>query len=187
MEPTPDPKPENHRDSTDRRILMRYALLTVALCFPLLLAFVFTRNLYPFAASTMMMGLKDTQSGRDYYFLRGETVAGEAVDLRAIELTNALTGRSWSLVSATVENKSFKIRWPHPENTRLMAGSGDLEQLPRAARLADLLRAWGTIYNARLPATSNQRLRSLRIDKFRWEGGINGEYNRFIESWTTVL
>jgi hypothetical protein len=187
MEPTQHTKPDNHRNAKDRRVLLRYCMLTIAILLPLVLAFASTRNLYPFAASTMMLGIGDKQSARDYYVLRGETVNGETIDLPPIQLTNALTGRSWSLVSAAVENKSFNIRWPHPANTRLVAAFGGADKLPRAARLEDLLRAWGAIYNSRLPASSNQRLRSLRVDNFRWEGGINGEYDRFIESWTTVL
>lgn len=164
-----------------------YAALTVALFLPLILAFASIRNLYPFAASTMMLGLRDTQSGRDYYVLRGETVSGETIDLPPIQLTNALTVRSWSLVSAAVENKSFNIRVPHPDNIRLMEAYGGMDKLPRAARLEDLLRAWGAIYNSRLPEYSNQRLKSIRLDAYRWEGGINGEYGRFVESWRTGL
>ncbi len=166
---------------------MRYAALTIVLCVPLLLAFASIRNVYPFAASTMMLGLRDTQSGRDYYVLRGETVSGETIDLPPIKLTNALTGRNWGLAGAAVENKSFKIRWPHPENIRLAASYGGRDKLPGAARLEELLRAWGAIYNSRLAESSNQRLRSVRLDAYRWEGGINGDYNRFVESWRAVL
>jgi hypothetical protein len=94
---------------------------------------------------------------------------------------------NWSLVSTAVENKSFNIRSPHPANIRLAAAYGGVDKLPRAARLEDLLRAWGAIYNSQLPASSNQRLRSVRLDAYRWEGGINGEYDRFVESWRAVL
>jgi hypothetical protein len=135
----------------------------------------------------MMLGIRDTQSGRDYYVLRGETVSGETIDLPAIKLTNALTGRNWGLASAAVENKSFNIRSPHPENIRLAASYGDIDKLPRAVRLEDLLRAWGAIHNSRLPESSNQRLRAVRLDAYRWEGGTNGEYDRFVESWRAVL
>jgi hypothetical protein len=187
MGPAQDTKLDDRLTAEHRRALVRYAALTIALFVPLILAFASIRNLYPFAASTMMLGVRDKQSARDYFILRGETVNGETIDLPPIQLTNALTGRSWSLVSAAVENKSFNIRWPHPANARLVAAFGGTDKVPRAARLEDLLRAWGGIYNSRLPASSNQRLRSLRVDKFRWQGGINGEYDRFIESWTTVL
>ena len=171
----------------DRRVHLSYAALTAALFVPLLLAFASIRNVYPFAASTMMLGVGDRQSGRDYYVLRGETVNGETIDLPPIRLTNALSGRNWSLVSAAIENKSFNISSPHPANVVVAAAYGGVDKLPRATRLEDLLRAWGNIYNSRLPTPSNQRLRSVRLDAYRWEGGINGEYDRFVESWRAVL
>jgi hypothetical protein len=171
----------------DRRALFRYAALTIVLFVPLLLAFISIRDLYPFAASKMMLWNVDGQGGRNYYVLRGETVNGETVDLPPINLTNALTGRSWSLVRAAVENQSLNIRWPHPDNLRLAAAYGGRDKLPRAARLENLLRAWGEIYNSRLPASSNQRLKSIRLDAYRWEGGLNGDYDRFVESWRAVL
>jgi hypothetical protein len=179
-------KPDEHYPAKDRLVLVRYAALTAALFVPLVLAFGSIRNLYPFAASTMMID-RDLQRGRDYYVLRGETASGETIDLPPINLTNALTGRSWSLVSTAVENKSFNIRWPHPENLRLAAGLGGIDKLPKAARLEELLRAWGSIHNSRLPESSTYRLRSVRLDAYRWEGGINGEYDRFVQSWRAVL
>jgi hypothetical protein len=188
MAPTPATNPDDGSlAQKDRRLLARYAVLTVALFVPLLLSFATMRNLYPFAASTMMLDRGDLQGGRDYYLLRGETLSGDSIDLPPIKLTNALTGRNWSLVSAAVDNKSFKIRWPHPTNFKLTADYGGVDKLPRAARLEALLRAWGEIYNSRLPGSSNQRLRSVRLDAYRWEGGLNGEYARFVESWTATL
>lgn len=184
---TQDTELDDCHSQEDRQTLLRYAALTVALFIPLFLAFASIRNVYPFAASTMMLGLRDPQSGRDYYVLRGETVTGETIDLPPIKLTNALTGRNWGLAGAAVENKSFKIRRPHPANIRLAAGYGGMDKLPGAARVEELLRAWGTIYNSRLPESSNQRLRSVRLDAYRWEGGINGDYDRFVESWRAGL
>src|ERR1700730_6573067 len=178
---------DDRHAAQDRWAPVRYTVLTVALSVPLLLSFASIRNLYPFAASTMMLGDRDMQSNRDYYVLRGETVSGETIDLPPIKLTNALTGRNWSLVSAAVENKSFKIPSPHPANIALTAAYGGVDKLPRAQRLEDLLRAWGAIYNSRLPTSSDQRLKSVRLDAYRWEGGINGEYDRFVESWRVVL
>src|SRR2546422_11607752 len=105
MERTQDTKFDDRQAAEDRHALVRYVALTVSLFVPLLLAFASIRNLYPFAASTMMLGNKDMQSGRDYYKLRGETVSGEMIDLPPIKLTNALTGRNWGLVTAAVENK----------------------------------------------------------------------------------
>lgn len=169
----------------DRRDVWRYRLLTVALFVPLVTAFAGIRNLYPFAASTMMLGDQNFQSGRDYYVLRGETISGQIVDLRPISLTNALTGRNWSLVGAAVDNKSFKINSPHPANLQLAATCGGLDKLPAAARLPDLMRSWGTIYNSRLPESSNQRLRSVRLDVYHWEGGLNGGDHSFVKSWSS--
>ena len=175
------------RHAGERGAIVRYAALTALLFVPLFLTFIFIRDLYPFAASTMMVGLRDVGQERRYYVLRGETVSGEIIDLRAIALTNALSGRNWSLVSAAVENKSFKIRNPHPANISLAAVHGGVDRLPRAVRLEELLRAWGGIYNSRLPTSSNQRLRSVKLDAFAWERGIDGDYDRFVESWSAAL
>jgi hypothetical protein len=188
MAPNPAMKPDDGPLARrDRRANLGYLALTVLLFVPLILAFASMRNLYPFAASTMMLDNGALQSGRDYYVLRGETLNGDSIDLPPIKLTNALTGRNWTLASVAVENKSFNIRSPHPANIRLATGYGGLDKLPRAARLEALLRAWGGIYNSRLPGSSNQRLRSVRLDAYRWEGGINGEYARFVESWRAEL
>ncbi len=172
--------------AVERRAFVKYAALTAALFVPLLLSFIFIRDLYPFAASTMMVGIKDIERERRYYVLRGETVDGETIDLPPIRLTNALSGRSWSLVSTAVENKSFYLRSPHPANISLAATYGGVDQLPRAARLEDLLRTWGAIYNSRLPASSSQRLKSVRLDAYAWEGGLNGDFDRFVESWSAL-
>ena len=177
----------NMRAARERRLMLRYAVLTIALFAPLVLAFAFVRNLYPFAASTMMMEGGDLQSGRGYYVLRGETVAGETIALPPVELTDALSQCTWSLVAATVENKSFTIPSPHPSNVALVASVGGVERLPRAARLEDLLRAWGAIYNSRLPPSSARRLRAVRADAYRWEGKTYGDYERPVESWRAEL
>lgn len=175
------------RDPRTRRTRVRYALLTAALFAPLLLSFISIRNLYPFAASTMMMAGGDISRGTDYYILRGETQAGETIDLPPAGLTDALSWRHWSLVGAALENKSFTIPTPHPANAALAAEAGGIEKLPRAARLAELLRAWGEIYNSRLPASSPRRLRAVRLDVYRWDGRVYGDYERFVESWRTEL
>ena len=174
-------------DAYERRLRFRYVALTLALFVPLLLAFASIRNLYPFAASTEMMAGGDLQTGRTYYIMRGETVEGETIDLSPVELTDALAGRTWSLVAATVENGSFKIPSPHPSNVALAVAAGGVENLPRAARLEDLMRAWGAIYNSRLPASSPRRLRAVRLDEYRWEGKAYGDYEHFVESWRAEL
>ena len=171
----------------ERLLLVRYAALTLVLFLPLLLAFAFVRNLYPFAASTMMMAGGDLQSGRTYYILRGETSTGAVIDLPPIGLTNALSGRIWGLVAATVDNKSFTISAPHPANLALIAAAGATSNLPPAARLNDLLRSWGAIYNSRLSPSSPQRLKAVRLDAYRWEGGNYNHYDRFVQTWRVEL
>jgi hypothetical protein len=170
-----------------RRVKVSYALLTAALFAPLLYSFLAVRNVYPFAASTMMMAGGDPDRGATFYRLRGETVNGETNDLPPAELTDALSWRHWSLVGATVENKEFTIYNPHPSNVALAASAGGVEKLPRAARLNELLRAWGEIYNSRLPEDSPRRLRAVRLDAYRWEGGVYADYERFVESWRAEL
>jgi hypothetical protein len=187
MPRTQDPNRAERHSQEPRFVAVRYAALTVALFLPLIFTFIRIRDLYPFAASRMMLGTSDSQRGQNYFILRGETVTGETFDLPAITLTNALTGRSWSLVRTAVENTSFKIRYPHPTNVQLLLNYGGIDQLPAAARLEELLRSWGTIYNSRLPESSNQRLRSIRLDSYRWEGETTSESNRLVQSWTVAL
>jgi hypothetical protein len=172
---------------TKRRWIGRYAILTCALFVPLLASFVFIRNLYPFAASTMMMAGGNSRSGQTYYILRGETLTGATIDLPAVDLTNALSNVAFGLVSATVENKSFSIRSPHPANVHLLTELGGEQSLPPAARLPDLLRAWANIYNSRLPASSSQRLRAIRIDAYRWESGAYSKYDTYVRTWRVEL
>jgi len=66
-------------------------------------------------------------------------LSGQPVDLRAIELTNALTGRNWSLLGSTLENESFDLRSPHPENLRLISTYGGTERA--AGRAGDRVTA----------------------------------------------
>ena len=173
--------------SHDRMLLTRYAVLTLLLFVPLLIAFAFVRNLYPFAASTMMLVSGDLQVDRTYYVMRGETTSGEIVDLPPAELTNALSANNWGLVAATVDNKSFKISSPHPANVALITAAGGTENLPPASRLNDLLRSWGTIYNSRLSPSSPQRLSAVRLDAYRWARGSYSNYDQLVQSWRVAL
>lgn len=172
----------------ERRWLVRYVVLTLALFVPLLWAFISIRNLYPVSASTMMLvGENEQRRGGVYYVLRGETVSGETIEVHAIELTDALTGRIWGLVSATARNSSFTVTSPHPSNAALLAVSGGVENVPRAARMPDLLRAWGTIYNSRLPQSSSRGLKAVRLDAYNWEGKTFADYGRYVETWRVEL
>ena len=176
---------ESCRDE-GRRYLPRYALLTILLFAPLLWSFVALRNLYPFAAWTVMMSPGEVNRGRTYYVLRGETRAGEDVDLRAAELTDALRGRVWGMFGATAENGSFKIRSPHPSNAAMIEAAGGADKLPAGARLPELLRAYGGIHNSRLPADSPLRLKAVRLEAYRWGGGF-ADYRTFVRSWRQEL
>jgi hypothetical protein len=169
------------------RLHVKYAVLTFAIFLPLLWTFVRVRNVYPFAAWNVMVAGGLLDRGRSYWILRGETVSGETVDVRPIKLTNAMYSRTWTMVNATVDNQSFKITSPHPANVEWLRQSGGLQNLPPGARLPDLLRAWGDLYNERLPASSPQRLKAIRLDMYRWEGGRYGDYDKFIESWRQEL
>ena len=169
------------------RLHVKYAILTLAIFLPLLWAFLAVRNVYPLAAWTVMMASGAFERGRSYWMLRGETVSGESVDVRPIELTNAMYSRTWTMVNATVGNQSFKLANLHPANAELLRQSGGIDQLTPGARLPDLLRAWGNLYNERLPASSPQRLKAIRLDMYRWEGGSYANYDKFIQSWREEL
>ncbi len=173
--------------SLPRTLIVKYALLTAAIFLPLLWSFATVRNLYPIAAWNVMMAGGDLERGRSYCILRGETVSGETIDVRPIELTNALFSRTWTMVNATIGNQSFKLASVHPANAEMISNAGGVENLPPGARIPDLLETWGRLYNDRLPATSPQRLKAIRLDMYRWEGGTYSNYDNFIESWRKDL
>lgn len=127
------------------------------------------------------------ERGRSYCILRGETIAGETVEIRPIKLTNALYSRTWTMVNATIGNQSFKLASVHPGNEELIRQFGGVENLPRAVRLPDLLQAWGELYNNELPASSSQRLKAIRIDLYRWDSGTYDDYSKFVETWRKEL
>ena len=165
----------------------RYLALTLALAASQLWAFAASREVYPVAAWPMMSAGGGLGRGHDYFILRGETVAGEIVDVPPAQLTDALYSRTWGLVERTVRNGPFRLRRLHPENAALLDSAGGFDRLPRAARLPELLRAWGGIHNEQLPADSPRRLRALRLEAYRWDGRGYGDYQRFVESWRVEL
>ena len=171
----------------ERRLIVKYAVLTLAIFLPLIVAFLFVRNLYPVAAWNVMMAGGDLERGRSYCILRGETISGETIDIPAINLTNALYSRTWTMVNATIDNQSFKLKSIHPQNEELIRQLGGVENLPPGARLPDLLQAWGEVYNKQLPASSPQRLKAIRLDMYRWESGRYSDYDKFIETWRKEL
>ena len=170
-----------------RRLIIKYAILTAAIFLPLIWSFLYVRNLYPIAAWNVMMAGGDLERGRSYCILRGETVSGETVEIRPIKLTNALYSRTWTMVNATIDNQSFKLKSIHPDNDEFVRRYGGVEKLPPGARLPDLLKAWGDLYNQQQPASSPQRLKAIRLDMYRWESGRYSDYDKFIESWRKEL
>lgn len=174
------PKPQ-------RYWLVKYAILSVALFLPLLWSFRYVRNLYPATVWNMMMAGGELETGRIYCLLRGETVSGETIDIRPVELTNAMYGRSWSMVNATAFNQSFKLTSVHPANLLLLDRAGGIDKLPDGARMPDLLTAWGNLYNSEEPASSPHRLKAIRIDMYRWTGGRYADYQTFVQSWRKEL
>jgi hypothetical protein len=174
-------------DVRERGLIVKYAILTVVLFLPLIWAFLFVRNLYPIAAWNVMMAGGDLERGRSYCILRGETVSGETIDIRPIELTNALYSRTWTMVNATIVNQSFKLSSIHPQNVELMRQAGGIDKLPPGARISDLLETWGRLYNDRLPDASSERLKAIRLDMYRWEGGSYSNYENFLHSWRKEL
>ena len=162
---------------------VKYAILTAAIFLPLIWTFVSVRNLYPITAWNVMMAGGDLERGRSYGILRGETISGDTVEIRPIELTDALYSRTWTMVNATIANQSFRLASVHPANLELIRSAGAVENLPPGARIPDLLETWGHLYNDRLPASAPQRLKSIRLDMYRWEGGTYSNYDNFIESW----
>ena len=176
-----------HAESTDRHFRVRYLLLTIGIFIPLLWAFVRVANVYPFAAWTVMMGGGNLQREYHYFILRGETVQGDVIDLPAIELTDALSSRNWGLATAIATNSGFRLKSPHPANAALLQAAGRFENVPPAVRMPELLRAWGTIYNSRLPASSDRRLKAIWLDAYRWPGRQYSNYTEFIQSWREEL
>jgi len=172
---------------SERRWITQYTILTLVIFLPLLWSFRYVRNLYPFTVWNVMMAGGDLQTGRTYCVLRGETVAGETIDIRPIELTNALYGRNWTMVNATITNQSFKLPSVHPANVALLERLGGVENLKQGERIPDLLLTWGNLYNNHLPPTSSRRLRVIRLDMYQWSSGQYADYATFITSWRTQL
>ncbi|HEV2708346.1 MAG TPA: hypothetical protein VGV59_20695 [Pyrinomonadaceae bacterium] len=184
--PSADRRADESADAPDvRGLRARYVALTVAVCLPLLVSFVLLKSTYPVTAWTMMTG--GQRQAFTYYRLSGETQTGETVEVRASELTDALSSLNWGMVAFVDANASFKIRRPHLDNAKLSELFGGVERLPRGIRMSALLRAWGAIYNSRLPAQDGRRLKALRVDAFEWDGQRYGDYDKLIETWRVEL
>lgn len=134
-----------------------------------------------------MMAGGDLETGRNWFLLRGETVRGQTIDIRAIGLTNAMYSRNWTMVGSTAYNRNFQLTSLHPENAKLLDQFGGNDKLPFGARMPELLAAWGNLYNDKLPASSPDRLKAIRIDMYRWASARYADYDTFVESWRKEL
>ena len=132
-----------------------------------------------------MMAGGDLKTGRNFCILRGETISGETIDIRAIDLTNALYERNWTMVNATIDNQAFKLPSVHPANLERLEQS--TEGLMMGERIPDLLAAWGKIYNDKQSTSSPHRLKAIRLDMYRWSSGTYSDYSNFITSWRKEL
>ena len=174
-------------DDAAKRLVVKYAILTTALFLPLFWAFLAVRNLYPIAAWNVMMAGGDLERGRSFCILRGETVSGQTIDIAPISLTDALYSRTWTMVNATIDNQSLKLNSIHPANEEMLRNCGGVENLPPGARIPDLLKVWGELYNMRQPESSPNRLKAIQLDMYRWESGHYFDYDKFITSWRQDL
>lgn len=172
--------------SSDRALRFRYLVLTVLLTLPLLWAFLRVQNLYPFTSWTVMMSGGSLERPWTYYVVKGETIDGASIDIQPAILIDALYDRSWSVLGTTISNEPFKLGSPHPANAEILKQLGP-DNLPAGARVPELLRAWGNIYNSRLPPESASRIKAVRVEVYRWESGRYDNYHTFVRTWRQEL
>lgn len=177
----------NHR--TSRRLILRHVVLTIAVFLPLMWAFITQNVWYPVHHYRMFYGTSTLGQGnsRVYYIFRGETASGDTIDIPPAPIFNALDGMIFHMVNAVVANDSLQIRYPHPDNARLIQSVGNIESVPPAALLPDVLRSFGERYNARFSEDSPRRLVKVRMDAYRWPKDEYGNYAEYIKSWSVEL
>jgi len=170
---------------SDGHAQFRNALLTIAFCGLLLWTFLQVNNFYPVTVWAFASEPRPLGSGpATYYVLSGETVDGRFVEVPAIGVTNSLYDRNAMLAHSMEANSSFLIRSPHPRNAQLWAR---LRVLPPAARMNDLLEAWGIGYNVRHGNKSPDLLRAVRLDEYEWPYIRYGDFEQRKASWRVQL
>lgn len=181
------PSPGGQKDfvaEADRQAQFRNALLTIFIFSALLWTFWKGVNFYPVSAWTLFNEPEPLGSGEyTYYVLQGETVDGRVIDLPPIGITNAFYNRNQALVRAVEENSSFTIDSPHPRNVQLWNRA---RTLPNAARMNDLLEAWGNAYNVRFGAKRGS-LRAVRLEEYVWPRVNFTDYAQHKASWRVEL
>ncbi len=75
---------------------------------------------------------------------------------------------------------------PHPRNAALLGQHADFNPVQPAARIEELLRSWGEIYNLGLDS-SPDALSHIRLGEFRWEGGSYSDYRNFVRAYEVEL
>jgi hypothetical protein len=165
----------------------RNVLLTVVVVLPLAAAFIKVTNFFPVPVWSLFSDRRELAKGHTYYVLKGRTADGTWREIPPVRIMAALNGRHFMFASYTAANQPFLVESPHPENVRLMDRAGGVNRLPRGARMDDLLRALGTVYNQRLPPESQDRLTLIRMEERRWPGGHFGDYDRVVHLWETEL
>ncbi|PYS73424.1 MAG: hypothetical protein DMF69_04855 [Acidobacteria bacterium] len=174
------------KSQSERRWVIKYSILTIALALPLLWSFRWVRNYYPATVWDMMLA-SDLETRRRYCVLRGETVSGKTIEIRPTELVNATYARTWTMVNFTIDNRSLSLPSPHPDNAVLLNQFGGVGRLPPGVRIPDLLNAWANLYNKRLPGDSPDRLKAIRLDQYEWPGGRYADYSNYLMSWRKDL
>jgi hypothetical protein len=179
-------KDSESEDRVIRRLRIKYLILTLGLFLPLLWAFVRVRNLYPIASWNVMVRSSPVPPPYTYYILRGETDAGDLIDVQATSWSDPMRSRLWGLVAATANNQSLTLPSPHPRNAELLSRL-PIDQLPEGVLMNDLLHVWGQTYNATHPAGSPNHLKVMRLDAYRWNGASYSDYGQFVRSWRAEL
>jgi hypothetical protein len=88
------------------------------------------------------------------------------------------------LVINTIDDAPFAVRSLHPANAALLAVSGRAGSPPVGARIPDLLRAWGAIYNRHHP---HHPLREVRLRELRWAGRRYDDYAEPVRQWRQAV
>jgi len=165
----------------------RNALLTAFVAAPLLAAFVKVTNFYPVPVWSLFSERRELAAGHTYFVLLGKTADGSWREIPPVRIMGGLYGRHFMVASYTATNQPFRIDSPHPDNVRLAERAGGTDRLPAGARMPELLRAWGAVYNQRLASDSPERLTSLRMEMRRWPGGHYGDYETLDQTWEVEL
>jgi hypothetical protein len=166
---------------------LKQIVLTLAIFAPFTVAFVLNINFYPIPVWSLFSEAVSPEEGRIYYVLTAERADGTIHPLPAIEVSRALHGRNHTFVGYVLDNSSFMIESPHPDNVRYIATVGRVGRVEPGARVSELLKAWGHGYNARFTAESPRRLTHLRLDGFRWIAGSDPRVRTAIGSWRVQL